>query len=63
MHLPQYHKELQAAARKRLTNSSFTEEQLDEIAHLLADDMLLAIDKGIDKYTDVEWRHANGIKR
>jgi len=63
MHLGEYHKELQAAARKRLTDPHFTEEQLDEIAHLLADDMLLAIDNGIDKYTDMEWRLANGVKQ
>ena len=63
MHLGEYHKELQAAARKRLSDPRFTEEQLDEIAHLLADDILLVIENGIDKYTDIEWRLANGIQR
>jgi hypothetical protein len=63
MHLGEYHRELQAAARKRLTDPRFSAEQLDEIAHLLANDMLLAIDNGIDKYTDMEWRLANRVKR
>lgn len=63
MHLGEYHKELQALARKRLTglglDLKFTEDQLYEISYLLANDVLVAIDNGIDKYTDLEWRKEN----
>lgn len=63
MHLGEYHKELQALARKRLTglglDLKFTEDQLYEISYLLANDVLVAIDNGIDKYTDPEWRKEN----
>ena len=60
------HGELRAIARKWLTSigfdPSFTEDQLYEIAYLLAHDMMTAMDSGIDKYTDEEWREANRIK-
>ena len=65
MNLSAYHNELQAAARKRLTylghGLSLTEHQLDEIGYVIANDMLSAIDSGIDKYTDEEWRAINAI--
>jgi hypothetical protein len=67
MHLSEYHRGLQAAARKRLTglgfDPQFTEDQLYEIAYLLASDALDAIDSGIDRYTDEEWRAANRIRK
>jgi hypothetical protein len=67
MNTTAYHAELQAAARKRLTglgfDPQFTEDQLYEIAYLLASDALDAIDSGIDKYTDEEWRAANRIRK
>jgi hypothetical protein len=66
MNLSAYHNELQALARKRLTylghGPSLTEHQLDEIGYVIANDMLSAIDSGIDKYTDKEWRAANSFK-
>jgi hypothetical protein len=67
MDLSAFHAELQTLARKRLTglgfDSQFTEDQLYEIAYLLAHDALSAIDRGIDKYTDDEWRAANRIRK
>jgi hypothetical protein len=38
-----------------------TEHQLDEIGNVIANDMLSAIDSGIDKYTDKDWRAANQL--
>jgi hypothetical protein len=65
MNLSAYHDELQTLARKRLTylghGPSLTEHQLDEIGYVIANDMLSAIDSGIDKYTDKEWRAANQL--
>jgi hypothetical protein len=65
MNLSAYHNELQTLARKRLAylghGPSLTEHQLDEIGCVIANDMLSAIDSGIDKYTDKEWRAVNAI--
>tara|TARA_R110000772_G_scaffold23315_2_gene62465 strand:+ start:276 stop:476 length:201 start_codon:yes stop_codon:yes gene_type:complete len=65
MNLSAYHNELQTVARKRLTHlghdQSLTKHQLDEIVYVIANDMLSAIDSGIDKYTDEEWRAINAI--
>jgi hypothetical protein len=53
MDLSAFHSELQR----------LPEDQLYEIAYLLAHDALSAIDRGIDKYTDDEWRAANRIRK
>jgi hypothetical protein len=65
MNLSAYHNELQTLACERLAylahGASLTEHQLDEIGYVIANDMLSAIDSGIDKYTDKEWRAVNAI--
>ena len=58
-----FHQELIDLARKRIEHlglsSRFNDDQLYEIAYLLANDAVVCMDMGTDKYTDPDWRGRN----
>lgn len=58
-----FHQELMKTARKRIEDlgfsKKFTDDELYEISYLMASDAVVCMDKGIDKYTDEDWRDRN----
>jgi len=58
-----FHQDLMKIARKRVKSlglsKNFTDDEIYEISYLMASDAVVCMDKGIDKYTDKDWRDRN----
>jgi len=58
-----FHEDLMKTARRRIEDlgfsKKFTDDQLYEISYPMASDAVVCMDKGVDKYTNQDWRDRN----